>query len=66
MRSEIEDILGEYPTMSLKDINTVLQKRLPEKPKVSDSCIGKNLDGMMYSMKKVRSTFIVFITFYNI
>ena len=55
MREELADIIGEYPTMSLKEINNTLHNRLPEKPRISDDCITKTLDGMLFSLKKVHN-----------
>ena len=53
MHHELEDIIGEYPTMSLKNINLTLRSRLPYKPQVTDNCVAKSSDGMLYSLKKI-------------
>ena len=52
MRQELEDIIGEYPTMSIKEMNATLQTRLPNKIQVSDNCIAKCLDGMFFFNEK--------------
>ena len=52
MKEELEAIVAEYPTKSVKEINQNLRLILSVKLHVSNSCISKTLDGMFYSMKK--------------
>ncbi|CAB3996352.1 Cyclin-dependent kinase-like 2 [Paramuricea clavata] len=47
----IQRIVDEDCTLSLRAINTELQRRIPQKPQVHERTIGKHLDGMLYLLK---------------
>ena len=51
MRRYLEAILNENCTVTLTAINAELQRRLPDKPYVSDRTILKHLEGMLFTLK---------------
>ena len=54
MRDALQDIINENPLSTIKEINAALQSRFPEKPVISDSCVGSVLDKMLITLKIAR------------
>ena len=52
MRDEFQNILEEFPSMTLLEINRALRNRKPNKPNVTLNYISKYLDGMLITKKK--------------
>ena len=53
MKEELRAIISEYPCMSVKEINSTLSNCLYLQQQVTDDCISKNLDGMLFTLKKI-------------
>ena len=47
----LQDIINENPLSTTKAIKAALQSRFPEKPVISDSCVGSVLDKMLITLK---------------
>ena len=48
-----EEMLSKEPTISVKALNSRIRENFGDnKPNISDSCLSKNLDGMLYTIKK--------------
>ena len=39
MRDEMRNILCEYPSLPLKEMNKLLREKLPNKPQITDACL---------------------------
>ena len=55
MRQCLEEIINEIYVVALSQINGELRRRLPAKPLIHDRTIARNLEGMLFGVKLVRS-----------
>ena len=55
MRQCLEDIINENYALTLSQINGELSRRLPAKPLIHDRTVARNLEGMLFRVKLVRS-----------
>ena len=54
MRECLNDILNENCLPTLAQMNEELRRRLPGKPRIHDSTIGRTLEGMLFTLKLTR------------
>jgi len=55
MRLLIEDILSRNPAITLRSMNAEIRRRLPDKPQICDSHLGRVCQGMFFTMKKLEA-----------
>ena len=53
MRRTVEEILRENAAITLENMNEELRRRLPNKPHICDSHLGRVCHGMFFTMKKL-------------
>lgn len=55
MRRAVEEIIGENAAITLKNMNIELRRRLPHKPHICDSHLGRVCHGLFFTMKKLEA-----------
>ena len=55
MKEVIRDILSGNPAITLVNLNTELQRRLPNKPRVTAKHLGTICNGMFFTLKKLQA-----------
>lgn len=53
MRDFIRQNIERNPVVTIQQLNQALRAGMQNKPQITDSCLAKTVDGMLYSIKKV-------------
>ena len=56
MRLEVQNILERNSAVTIKNMNSELRRRHPQKPTISDSHLARVCHGMFYTLKKLETS----------